>query len=482
MNRSITYTVATVIAAVCATPLIGGTALAARPASEHAGTVVWGDAQAVPGMAALSKGGQASIGSVSCGASGSCVAGGSYSDRTGSQAFIVAEKDGTWGRAQEVPGTSALNRDNAASVQSVSCASRGNCSVGGSYTNSAGHLEVFVISEKNGKWGRAEEIPGAGALNTRGYANISSISCASAGNCAAGGTYYNRSGIQAFVVTQKNGRWAKAEQVPGTADPKKGHNGGVSWLSCPSPGNCLAVGSYAVGHSDRSEPFVDAEHKGIWGAATQLPGAAALNAGGQSGLYSVSCTSAGNCAAGGSYLNAAGDGEALLTTEHHGVWSTAEEVPGIAALNDGGTSELNSVSCGSPGNCDAGGFYAAGTSVQAFIVIEKNGSWGQAEEVPGTMALNTGMDASILSLSCTSAECGAGGSYAGGQNRQQAFIVTERSGSWGPAAEVGGTAKLNTGGRAEVASVSCASGLCSAGGFYTTRRHRLEAFVVSQRR
>ena len=39
-------------------------------------------------------------------------------------------------------------------------------------------------------------------------------------------------------------------------------------------------------------------------------------------------------------------------------WGAAREMPGTAALNQGGDAQVNSVSCGSPGNCSAGGVYS----------------------------------------------------------------------------------------------------------------------------
>jgi hypothetical protein len=53
----------------------------------------------------------------------------------------------TWGIADEVPGTAALNHENAETT-SVSCASAGNCSAGGFYTDGSGHRQVF--GETNG--------------------------------------------------------------------------------------------------------------------------------------------------------------------------------------------------------------------------------------------------------------------------------------------------------------------------------------------
>jgi len=38
-----------------------------------------------------------------------------------------------------------------------------------------------------GSWGKAVEVPGLAALNTGGDAAVTSVSCPSAGDCAAGG-------------------------------------------------------------------------------------------------------------------------------------------------------------------------------------------------------------------------------------------------------------------------------------------------------
>ena len=60
-----------------------------------------------------------------------------------------------------------------------------------------------MVSETNGTWGKAIEVPGLGILNAGGNASVASVSCRSAGNCAADGTYCDGSGhLQAFVVSQ----------------------------------------------------------------------------------------------------------------------------------------------------------------------------------------------------------------------------------------------------------------------------------------
>ena len=88
---------------------------------------------------------------------------------------------------------------------------------------------------------------------------------------------------------------------------------------------------------------------GGWGTAIEVPGIAALNAGDQAQLYSMSCPSSGNCAAGGLYTDASGQKQAFVVDETGGVWGNAIEVPGTAALNTGRVAQVVSVSCSSPG-------------------------------------------------------------------------------------------------------------------------------------
>ena len=104
----------------------------------------------------------------------------------------AAAPGGTWGTAREVPGTAALNHFYA-QVNSLSCASAGNCSAGGSYTDSSLYSQAFVASEVNGTWHTAREVPGTAALNQGGQAAVNSVSCASAGNCASSPSASSRS-------------------------------------------------------------------------------------------------------------------------------------------------------------------------------------------------------------------------------------------------------------------------------------------------
>lgn len=85
----------------------------------------------------------------------------------------------------------------------MSCGRAGDCSAGGFYLDASRRLQAFVASEARGVWGKAQQVPGTAALNKGGDAQLSSVSCAKAGNCGAVGFYMDASfSLQAFVVNK----------------------------------------------------------------------------------------------------------------------------------------------------------------------------------------------------------------------------------------------------------------------------------------
>jgi len=430
----------------------------------------WGTAIEVPGTAALNTVGLAYTSAMSCASAGNCSAGGHYTDGAAfSSVFVASQVNGRWGTAKEVPGIAALNTGGFADIYSASCASAGNCSAGGFYIDSSGHNQAFVVSQVNGRWGTAKEVPGTAALNTGGNAQIDSVSCAKAGDCSAGGFYTDSSSHgQGFVVSQVNGRWGTAKEVPG---------GGISSVSCASAGNCSAGGGLDV----------VSQVNGKWGTAEQVPGLAALNTG-LAGIDPIecdftcdpvagllSCASAGNCSAGGFYDDNTGRVQAFVVSQAGGRWATAKEVAANLNTAAHAGAGIESVSCASAGNCSAGGVYNLGAG-QAFVVSEVNGRWDTAKEVPGTAALNTGGNAAVQSLSCASAgNCSAGGYYTDNFRSPHAFVVSQVNGRWGTAKEVAANLRGPL-----IYSLSCApAGNCSAAGTYTDSSGQLQAFVVS---
>src|SRR6266851_1890142 len=361
------------------------------PAAAIRAASLWGRAIAVPGLVALNKARNAEVRSVSCAALGSCAATGFYTDSgRHQQGFVAVERNGRWRQAIEVPGLGALNKGRNADVNSVSCAVAGSCAAVGGYTDGGGHRQGFVVSEVNGVWGRAIEVLGLGFLNMGGHAEVSSVSCASRGSCAAVGFYTDGGGHQqGFVAVGQNGVWDRAVEVPGLGAVNKGGAAYVSSVSCASPGNCAAGGHYAGASKDQA--FVISEVNGTWATAKEVAGK--LNSNGPASVTSVSCASAGNCSAGGTF-DYGGYNAAFVVSEKNGAWGQAINVPGLSRVAR--DASLHSVSCASAGNCAAGGGYD-GFGSGAWVVRENNGVWGKQTTVPGLGALG------VNSVSCASA-------------------------------------------------------------------------------
>ena len=372
--------------------------LAVGPASA---TSTWGTAQEVG--ASLNTQNQAVVLSISCSSFGNCSAGGFYQDSAGTQAFVVSETGGTWGSPQEVAAN--FNTNGNAQVNSISCISTGNCSAGGYYATILG-TSAFVIDEVSGSWGSIQNV--ASVLDTQSRGALNSISCTSIGNCSAAGQYKNNLGWQAFVVDEVGGIWRTAQEVAGalnTASSARGAQAGINSISCTSTGNCSAGGFYSDG-SGQQQAFVVEEVSGTWTTAQQVGGAVVVSA--------ISCSSSGNCSATGE-----SNEQAVVVDEVGGIWGNSQEV--ASALNTGASAGLNTISCTSPGNCSAGGFYRDSASAQAFVVDEVGGIWGTAQEVAS--ALNTGGSAVIFAISCSSpGNCSAGGFYSDHLGLQ-AFVV-----------------------------------------------------------
>lgn len=170
-------------------------------------------------------------------------------------------------------------------------------------------------------------------------------------------------------------------------------------VSCPSSGNCTAVGQYqrtAPNGSGELEGFVAQESGGTWAAATpvappaQLAGTAFASTPSSDLsplLESVSCTSVGDCTAVGN-ASAFGENEAIAATETDGAWGPTVVVPSPDLPAD--YSDLAAVSCSSAGNCTAAGSYTDGGGF-IFTATETSGSWstGAAIDPPSDIQPNT---------------------------------------------------------------------------------------------
>ena len=467
-----------------------GPSLTAASASS---TTTWAAPTEIPGTSGtggIGDNGNVTVAALSCAPDGGCSAGGSYEDADGNtQAFVVNETSSVWGTPIELSATSGegyLGSGGYAEVASLSCSSAGNCAAGGSYEDANGNTQAFVVNEVNGTWGTPIELGAIGGadgfLGDSDYAYVQSVSCSSAGNCSAGGYYYAASDgyTHAFVVNETDGTWGSPMELSavGGGDGVLGDTGTayITSLSCASDTNCTGGGFYYDG--EFTQAFVVDEVSGTWGTPTEV---GPITNSDYARVNAVSCSSAGNCTAGGYYNDGAYD-QAFVINEVAGVWgSPASLAPvggGEGYLGDDGGAQVTSLSCASDGNCSAGGFYNDYGDVnveQAFVVNETGGTWGDPTELAATSGSTGNLGdngfAQVTSLACSSTgNCSASGSYYDGDNTQ-AFVVNEVSGTWGTPLEISGlsgTGGLGDDGVNAIAqALSCSTdGYCALGGSY----------------
>ena len=112
------------------------------------------------------------------------------------------------------------------------------------------------------------------------------------------------------------------------------------------------------------------------GTAIEVPGTAALNAGGSARVLSMSCAVSAGCSAGGYYTGGAGNALPFVVDQTAATWRRAIEVPGFAALPGAADGYVESVSCSSPGNCAAAGVFDDTAALSyPFVVSETSGTW-----------------------------------------------------------------------------------------------------------
>ena len=129
----------------------------------------------------------------------------------------------------------------------LSCASIGNCSAGGQYLVGTSTYEGFFINEVNGIWQTATEM-GLPARRRDGRQER----WRRRGLVSFGGQLQRRGGVprrleqyQALVVNEVGGHWRTGQKITlPTGNNTVGIDGGVYGLICHRTGPCTATGSY----------------------------------------------------------------------------------------------------------------------------------------------------------------------------------------------------------------------------------------------
>lgn len=353
--------------------------------------------------------------SVSCTSRGNCTAVG----YTGNLAIAQTLTNGVWGHVVVIPFSSSILRSPDGPndhLYSISCSSPGNCTAAGDYGNENGYDVPMTAQMIGGVWGPAT--PGLFPSNydLSPNASYTKISCASAGNCTAAGSYYRwPTGMETYLSTSTAGAWSTAVVVP---------NFQMMSLSCSGPGSCTASGHTTDSNGGTIAATVSSTN-GIWGSldVLELPYP-------NSALISVDCTAPGSCTAVGYYDDADWHSTPVMETSVGGVWLTP--VIGVT-VTEGSSSDpaanglLASVSCTSAGYCSAAGStYDGNGGAEGITITQTKGSWSAATTAsfsPSVSGQPRG-DA-FYTISCSApGSCTAAGNFTDVNNNYPAMTQT----------------------------------------------------------
>ena len=250
---------------------------------------VWGPGieAALPGDAEAQP--YVGVNSISCSAPGDCTAVGSYHSSGGTGALLLTETSGVWAQGVEVATPDGLS----GGFSGISCVAPGDCSAVGSYGTSSGAVQVLLLDETSGVWQPAvtAAISGSGTVG----ALYASVSCSDPGDCSAAATYndFDRSFERGVFFVETSGTWAATGVKANLAGG--GNKVDLTSVSCSGPGDCSAVGSpFATPHR---VGFLFSERSGVWAQGIDAPLPPGASSTSDMSLSWISCPSPGNCSA-----------------------------------------------------------------------------------------------------------------------------------------------------------------------------------------
>jgi len=300
------------------------------------------------------------LGEVVCPADGSCVATGDYSDTSGNQQGLIETLSGGNWTAMEAPLPANAGTDPRVLLGTAACPAPGSCVATGSYTDTSGSQLGLIVTLSGGIW-TAMEAPLPANADGNPSSSIGTPACPAPGSCVATGSYTDTSGnVQSAIETLSGGIWTAIEAPMPTPEAAPGDERNLlGSVTCPAPGSCVAVGSYAPTNGDL-QGLIETLSGGIWTpTGAPLPAnAPATNA--YSSLDLETCPAVGDCIALGWYYDTAGKYHVVMESLSGGIWSAAEQpLPAHpAARNPSDTTEgIGDVACPSTDSCFVVGSY-----------------------------------------------------------------------------------------------------------------------------
>ena len=252
---------------------------------------------------------------------------------------------------------------------------------------------------------------------------INAVSCPSPGECVAVGTWGS-----AYLMTQHGGKWSAPVGFAPSPNNEQAGNPALSDVSCWHTGDCVAIGQVVLSRSgspylgDVWHPFVVVERDGTWKSPEFI-----YQGRGSLSFTLVKCWSRGNCIVGGTLSPASapyGPSSVVVGLERRGHWQGLHAVTSAAV-----GAALTAAACTSTGLVCA---VSGSTSTDGLAVLLHGDHWTTVRVAPPSGA-PPGTTVSLWSASCAGSGFCAAAGYSGIPNSSGAgdstVLVTDDHGT-----------------------------------------------------
>ena len=332
----------------------------------------WAALQAPVPSDAATSGPFASLNSIACTSTSSCVAVGQYRNTGGQDVSLIDTLSPTGWTAHTAAPPSGTASNPQMILEHVACGSSSSCVAVGQYALGTGGVKGLVVTLSGGSWSAAAApLPSDAFTGANPTAFLDGVVCMPSGSCIAIGQYQNTLGVAGLIESENGGVWTpSAAPEPSGAATGSSQRATLMGLSCGSSLSCVSVGQY-FDSSNRPWGFVvsTSNSGNAWTAAqVALPSDAASETSTSSELLSVSCPSPAFCLAVGTYVTAAGAGTGYVAQLQGGQWSVmTAPVPSNIQPTSTFASMVKTVACWSRVACVVSGWYVDPGNIQGVL-------------------------------------------------------------------------------------------------------------------
>jgi len=331
---------------------------------------------------------------VTCLSESDCWAVGYY-DNVSAYQTVIQHWDGSSWTVVPSPNTSTIQHN---LLRSVSCSSASDCYAVGSYYNDS-YYQTLIQHWDGALW----VIVNSPNTSPTQYNYLLGVTCAAASQCWATGYYSNDDGTPQTLIERWNGNAWTIVSSPNTNTAQENI---LYSVACTSTSACWAVGSAIDAITGLSQTLIEQWNGSSWAIVTSANTLIPQN----NYLYGVTCTSGSNCWATGYYNNGLAD-QTLMEQWDGDSWALVAS-PNTLLTE---TNRLSSVACASAAECWAAGYSNNGSSDQALIQRWDGNTWAIATSASPESAQST----ILKSAACGSgAACWVIGSYSNGTVQQ----------------------------------------------------------------